>query len=115
MRITPPPRSHPSLRTGRRHVAVPRSNVSTHVDDCNFCCFLSKAVGTMRKNVRRGKADEPHQSKRETKWASWKTRSEEHTSELQSLMRISYAVFCLKKKNTEHTIHKNKQDKTPNN
>src|SRR3546814_3873133 len=29
----------------------------------------------------------------------WVTRSEEHTSELQSLMRISYAVFCLKKKN----------------
>src|SRR3546814_1606225 len=32
-------------------------------------------------------------------------RSEEHTSELQSLMRISYAVFCLKKKNT-YTIPK---------
>src|SRR3546814_2864376 len=32
-------------------------------------------------------------------------RSEEHTSELQSLMRISYAVFCLKKKNT----HKKRQ------
>src|SRR3546814_3138757 len=30
-------------------------------------------------------------------------RSEEHTSELQSLMRISYAVFCLKKKNTTDT------------
>src|SRR3546814_8966037 len=30
------------------------------------------------------------------------TRSEEHTSELQSLMRISYAVFCLKKKNTNN-------------
>src|SRR3546814_1312268 len=30
-------------------------------------------------------------------------RSEEHTSELQSLMRISYAVFCLKKKNTVNT------------
>src|SRR3546814_3100758 len=29
-------------------------------------------------------------------------RSEEHTSELQSLMRISYAVFCLKKKNKYH-------------
>src|SRR3546814_4960964 len=29
-------------------------------------------------------------------------RSEEHTSELQSLMRISYAVFCLKKKKTTH-------------
>src|SRR3546814_8205513 len=31
-----------------------------------------------------------------------KARSEEHTSELQSLMRISYAVFCLKKKNNQH-------------
>src|SRR3546814_9706727 len=31
--------------------------------------------------------------------AGWPRRSEEHTSELQSLMRISYAVFCLKKKN----------------
>src|SRR3546814_2911665 len=30
-------------------------------------------------------------------------RSEEHTSELQSLMRISYAVFCLKKKKKQHT------------
>src|SRR3546814_3484805 len=30
-------------------------------------------------------------------------RSEEHTSELQSLMRISYAVFCLKKKKIKHT------------
>src|SRR3546814_10651664 len=32
-------------------------------------------------------------------------RSEEHTSELQSLMRISYAVFCLKKKTTNTIIH----------
>src|SRR3546814_10076312 len=31
-------------------------------------------------------------------------RSEEHTSELQSLMRISYAVFCLKKKKTHYTL-----------
>src|SRR3546814_6664450 len=35
-------------------------------------------------------------------------RSEEHTSELQSLMRISYAVFCSKKKKP-HTIHNRKQ------
>src|SRR3546814_1766683 len=33
---------------------------------------------------------------------SEEVRSEEHTSELQSLMRISYAVFCLKQKNTNH-------------
>src|SRR3546814_2149474 len=35
------------------------------------------------------------------------SRSEEHTSELQSLMRISYAVFCLKKKTNNHTHKKN--------
>src|SRR3546814_6787804 len=49
-------------------------------------------------------------------------RSEEHTSELQSLMRISYAVFCLKKKNTykitnnqrknNHSAKSNLQTKT---
>src|SRR3546814_3735674 len=33
-------------------------------------------------------------------------RSEEHTSELQSLMRISYAVFCLKKKKKNNTTHR---------
>src|SRR3546814_1546018 len=39
-------------------------------------------------------------------------RSEEHTSELQSLMRISYAVFCLKKKKTTntYTIYEYKND-----
>src|SRR3546814_10064808 len=39
-------------------------------------------------------------------------RSEEHTSELQSLMRISYAVFCLKKKN-RNTHNKHTMIKTP--
>src|SRR3546814_6633530 len=38
-------------------------------------------------------------------WALADIRSEEHTSELQSLMRISYAVFCLKKKNTLQIMH----------
>src|SRR3546814_2858096 len=37
-------------------------------------------------------------SMRKAKTSAQKPRSEEHTSELQSLMRISYAVFCLKKK-----------------
>src|SRR3546814_7641662 len=41
-------------------------------------------------------------------------RSEEHTSELQSLMRISYAVFCLKKKTTQlNKTIKNTHNKTP--
>src|SRR3546814_3453114 len=43
-------------------------------------------------------------------WRRWKSltasrRSEEHTSELQSLMRISYAVFCLKKQNHNKQHH----------
>src|SRR3546814_3646597 len=46
----------------------------------------------------------PHSCARRV-YSSESSRSEEHTSELQSLMRISYAVFCLKKKtnNKEHT------------
>src|SRR3546814_3293733 len=40
------------------------------------------------------------------------SRSEEHTSELQSLMRISYAVFCLKKQKTEKTTQHTKNKHT---
>src|SRR3546814_10840492 len=45
-------------------------------------------------------------------WVHWHNhrrlhRSEEHTSELQSIMRISYAVFCLKKKNKQHQQYSN--------
>src|SRR3546814_1782404 len=39
-------------------------------------------------------------------------RSEEHTSELQSLMRISYAVFCLKKKTTHISHHQSQMTNT---
>src|SRR3546814_7401126 len=42
-----------------------------------------------------------------------KKRSEEHTSELQSLMRISYAVFCLKKKNKKDETTKNTNPNNP--
>src|SRR3546814_1323914 len=41
----------------------------------------------------------PHVCYTARRWTTGPCRSEEHTSELQSLMRISYAVFCLKKKN----------------
>src|SRR3546814_9415540 len=43
------------------------------------------------------------------------SRSEEHTSELESLMRISYAVFCLKKKKNKKNKHKHKKQQTNNN
>src|SRR3546814_3689472 len=42
-------------------------------------------------------------------------RSEEHTSELQSLLRISYAVFCLKKKKTDHNKKTNRDYTQQNN
>src|SRR3546814_5891378 len=50
------------------------------------------------------------------KLAETDRRSEEHTSELQSLMRISYAVFCLKKNNiksTPHHTHKHQHTPQP--
>src|SRR3546814_1375646 len=59
--------------------------------------------GGRHAQARKGKPDE-EKEQGEVK------RSEEHTSELQSLMRISYAVFCLKKK-----IHKYKKLKDNNN
>src|SRR3546814_1833292 len=48
----------------------------------------------------------------ETQAPSPSTRSEEHTSELQSLMRTSYAVFCLKKKRTPKSHHHEPEDNT---
>src|SRR3546814_3866369 len=44
----------------------------------------------------------------------WRPRSEEHTSELQSLMRISYAVFCLKKKKRNKHDTKLRSTRKPN-
>src|SRR3546814_4086933 len=44
-----------------------------------------------------------------------RARSEEHTSELQSLMRISYAVFCLKKKKQRNHEQTEKKDNTKKN
>src|SRR3546814_7152801 len=43
---------------------------------------------------------------------AWHDRSEEHTSELQSLMRTSYADFCLKEKNQTHNNDKSKKPTT---
>src|SRR3546814_5584538 len=50
-----------------------------------------------RARHRGGRCDSPRQGQA-------RDRSEEHTSELQSLMRISYAVFCLKKKNKKKRL-----------
>src|SRR3546814_3868343 len=52
----------------------------------------------------------PHRHRLRRRSVHMTTRSEEHTSELQSLMRISYAVFCLKKtKTSKPNTHENTQ------
>src|SRR3546814_7324401 len=69
--------------------------------------FRSRALGRLgerrRRDRHRGRArpdalDPPARRDRRHARPGLQPRSEEHTSELQSLMRISYAVFCLKKK-----------------
>src|SRR3546814_5554230 len=55
--------------------------------------LMKRDPGAERDETERGQSIAQHHL------ASFPRRSEEHTSELQSLMRISYAVFCLKKKN----------------
>src|SRR3546814_10881795 len=66
------------------------------------CCCASSSSLASSKSSSSPPACEP--SSAISSISSSMPRSEEHTSELQSLMRISYAVFCLKKKNTKHHI-----------
>src|SRR3546814_7175564 len=66
----------------------------------------SRNLGLLRTFLSRRRAEEPGRQRppeHSQFHAEWVGRSEEHTSELQSLMRISYAVFCLKKKNQKRT------------
>src|SRR3546814_3483395 len=58
---------------------------------------------TIARVVKETREDAKKQQFYEDKAAAMFERSEEHTSELQSLMRISYAVFCLKKKKQKTT------------
>src|SRR3546814_8680966 len=60
---------------------------------------LFRSPGRSRGSCRRPQRSGPTGGVRDRRHRAGEWRSEEHTSELQSLMRISYAVFCLKKKN----------------
>src|SRR3546814_6062234 len=65
---------------------------------CATPCRTSRCQVPVAASGRKAVRDTP---KPERRPPSASLRSEEHTSELQSLMRISYAVFCLKKKNRQ--------------
>src|SRR3546814_6918250 len=107
----PPPRSTrtdalmPYTALSPTALAVGRSD-----DDRRLRAFGPRDAATDRAAAAdaRGRAERPPGSQHP---AFRLARSEEHTSELQSLMRISYAVFCLKKKNkgTDTVKHHNNQ------
>src|SRR3546814_7728190 len=71
--------------------------------DCNLCCtIMAVDMATLPEPNKPARARCGHMCKSGCSIYDAKpdSRSEEHTSELQSLMRISYAVFCLKNKTT---------------
>src|SRR3546814_8336416 len=103
--IRRPPRSTRTEHTLSLHDALPISAMSTF---SGFCCALCCMGNDSMVELLRWATTHPASATAvlvlldgATKW-----RSEEHTSELQSLMRISYAVFCLKKKKKQIQITK---------
>src|SRR3546814_9428270 len=88
--VAPPP-VPPSLRRGKR--LLRRLSDVRRRPGCSQFAIDQGTARQLRHRSRRASVPGPHATH----------RSEEHTSELQSLMRISYAVFCLKKKTTTHS------------
>src|SRR3546814_4768334 len=91
-------RSHFLSATGRMSLAAFARQFSAMAHGIPVVLHLARRWG-IRKPQSSSRSDRSHPDRART------SRSEEHTSELQSLMRISYAVFCLKKKNT-HIVDK---------
>src|SRR3546814_14647683 len=94
---------YPALHTLSLHASLPilaRLRIA-----CTATCGSSAHAWTHRSPPpRAGSRLSPGNFGRSARAAGrCSARSEEHTSELQSLMRISYAVFCLKKKTHHHT------------
>src|SRR3546814_3171291 len=82
--------------SGTATLRIPNSKTSANLTTRNRIANFSPG-STARSKKRPPNSPNPHKEYR---------RSEEHTSELQSLMRISYAVFCLKKKKKAKTIRR---------
>src|SRR3546814_5760785 len=124
-----------ALVTGVQTCALPICHRSRRRDAFYLCCRLAggsdgnatlarpaEAGGVVRRRAMqgcfwgtapRGGAADCHRAGAR-RIARQSVRSEEHTSELQSLMRISYAVFCLKKKkqNTRYTTYSTRYHQT---
>src|SRR3546814_8897776 len=78
----------------------------------NSACSASHSrVSGSGSRAASGRGEEAARSRSQAKLCNQsRVRSEEHTSELQSLMRISYAVLCLKKKTEDTTPHNAESD-----
>src|SRR3546814_4278048 len=81
-------------RSTRTDTLFPYTTLFRSPSACHFCKTAIKSSVVCRSTAEKGS------SSSKVSASCSNNRSEEHTSELQSLMRISYAVFCLKKKNT---------------
>src|SRR3546814_8737899 len=80
----------------RTDTLFPYTTLFRSIDLVEQRCLLARRCRTRRKCGRL------HLLEQHPRLLRHRVRSEEHTSELQSLMRISYAVFCLKQKQNKH-------------
>src|SRR3546814_4355541 len=88
---------------GAKYTHGPQGNL-----DLTKIGLLPGCIGRVNANIRPGTFFQQTGKKPQLIHSS-SPRSEEHTSELQSLMRISYAIFCLTKKTTQNTKRTSKQ------
>src|SRR3546814_4019791 len=95
----------PDIRHRLTNGGERRIDIARHLDIVEAHDRQRVGAGYLRRSCRRQRADRHFVAEAEDRRgrAIERQRSEEHTSELQSLMRISYAVFCLNKKNNAHT------------
>src|SRR3546814_5187430 len=84
---------HAGCSAARRFFAMPTIVINTRVASSTFPLHVGGCRVTL---------SPPRAPCGGVEWVTVRPRSEEHTSELQSLMRISYAVFCLKKKTNQN-------------
>src|SRR3546814_5508527 len=89
-----PPMNRPSRKTSSTMTHWSRVNAISYLRHKSTCDVNSRDVGLV-----------PPPYQLFMRLSEMAQRSEEHTSELQSLMRISYAVFCLKNNNTKTHNH----------
>src|SRR3546814_1867805 len=96
--------SAPIAAATRFHATPGPIGISKPSNGCSAPCSIVR-IATPAKRKHRSRSTRRNGAAARIKPDPTKNRSEEHTSELQSLMRISYAVFCLKKKNHKKELN----------